>query len=36
MLVIFVMSPQVYDKNRTADDFMGSGTIPLKDLDLYK
>lgn len=27
---------QVYDKNRTADEFMGSSTISLKDLELYK
>ncbi|KAM9351988.1 LOW QUALITY PROTEIN: multiple C2 and transmembrane domain-containing protein 2 [Symphorus nematophorus] len=27
---------RVYDKNRTADEFMGSSTICLKDLDLYK
>uniref|UniRef100_A0AAQ6IJJ0 C2 domain-containing protein n=1 Tax=Anabas testudineus TaxID=64144 RepID=A0AAQ6IJJ0_ANATE len=26
----------VYDKNRTADEFMGSSTISLKDLELYK
>ncbi|KAK2842232.1 hypothetical protein Q5P01_012432 [Channa striata] len=27
---------RVYDKNRTADDFMGSSNIALKDLELYK
>ncbi|XP_072291133.1 multiple C2 and transmembrane domain-containing protein 2 [Eucyclogobius newberryi] len=27
---------RVYDKNRTSDDFMGSSTIDLKSLDLYK
>ncbi|XP_047208581.1 multiple C2 and transmembrane domain-containing protein 2 isoform X2 [Girardinichthys multiradiatus] len=27
---------RVYDKNLTADDFMGSSTISLKDLDLHK
>uniref|UniRef100_A0A8P4G6V6 Multiple C2 domains, transmembrane 2a n=1 Tax=Dicentrarchus labrax TaxID=13489 RepID=A0A8P4G6V6_DICLA len=26
----------VYDKNRTSDDFMGSSTICLKNLELYK
>ncbi|XP_067358582.1 multiple C2 and transmembrane domain-containing protein 2 isoform X2 [Channa argus] len=27
---------RVYDKNRTADEFMGSSTIDMKDLELYK
>uniref|UniRef100_A0A3Q4I1A6 Multiple C2 domains, transmembrane 2a n=1 Tax=Neolamprologus brichardi TaxID=32507 RepID=A0A3Q4I1A6_NEOBR len=27
---------QVYDKNRTSDDFMGSGFISLRDLELHK
>uniref|UniRef100_A0A3Q1AUQ4 C2 domain-containing protein n=1 Tax=Amphiprion ocellaris TaxID=80972 RepID=A0A3Q1AUQ4_AMPOC len=27
---------QIYDKNRTADEFMGSSSISLKDLELYK
>ncbi|XP_042352093.1 multiple C2 and transmembrane domain-containing protein 2 isoform X2 [Plectropomus leopardus] len=27
---------RVYDKNRTADEFMGSSAISLKNLDLYK
>lgn len=27
---------QVYDKNFTADDFMGSSTISLKNLELHK
>ncbi|XP_067445802.1 multiple C2 and transmembrane domain-containing protein 2 isoform X1 [Thunnus thynnus] len=27
---------RVYDKNRTSDDFMGSSTISLKALELYK
>ncbi|KAM3870613.1 multiple C2 and transmembrane domain-containing protein 2-like [Diretmus argenteus] len=27
---------RVYDKNRTADEFMGSGSISLKNLELYK
>ncbi|XP_033997476.1 multiple C2 and transmembrane domain-containing protein 2 isoform X1 [Trematomus bernacchii] len=27
---------RVYDKNRTADEFMGSSTISLKSLELYK
>ncbi|XP_074534153.1 multiple C2 and transmembrane domain-containing protein 2 isoform X2 [Halichoeres trimaculatus] len=27
---------RVYDKNRTADEFMGSSSIPLKNLDLYR
>ncbi|XP_049429042.1 multiple C2 and transmembrane domain-containing protein 2 isoform X3 [Epinephelus fuscoguttatus] len=27
---------RVYDKNRTADEFMGSGMISLKNLDLYR
>lgn len=27
---------RVYDKNRTSDDFMGSGTIDLKNLELYR
>ncbi|XP_029377993.1 multiple C2 and transmembrane domain-containing protein 2 isoform X1 [Echeneis naucrates] len=31
-----IVEVRVYDKNRTADDFMGSSLIPLKDLDLYK
>lgn len=35
-LFIFFMLLQVYDKNRTSDDFMGSSTISLKSLELYK
>lgn len=31
-----LMLLQVYDKNRTSDDFMGSSTISLKNLELYK
>lgn len=31
-----IVDVRVYDKNRTADDFMGASTIPLKNLDLYK
>ncbi|CAJ1056822.1 multiple C2 and transmembrane domain-containing protein 2 [Xyrichtys novacula] len=31
-----IVEVRVYDKNRTADEFMGSGTIPLKNLELYK
>ncbi|KAM7396678.1 hypothetical protein PAMP_019702 [Pampus punctatissimus] len=31
-----IVEVRVYDKNRTTDDFMGSGTISLKDLELYK
>ncbi|XP_071356000.1 multiple C2 and transmembrane domain-containing protein 2 isoform X3 [Trachinotus anak] len=31
-----IVEVRVYDKNRTTDDFMGSSSIPLKDLDLYK
>ncbi|XP_045893376.1 multiple C2 and transmembrane domain-containing protein 2 [Micropterus dolomieu] len=31
-----VVDVRVYDKNRTADEFMGASTIALKDLDLYK
>ncbi|XP_023259748.1 multiple C2 and transmembrane domain-containing protein 2-like isoform X1 [Seriola lalandi dorsalis] len=31
-----IVEVRVYDKNRTADEFMGSGAIPLKDIDLYK
>ncbi|KAM7002987.1 multiple C2 and transmembrane domain-containing protein 2 [Tautogolabrus adspersus] len=31
-----IVDVRVYDKNRTADDFMGSSTIPLKHLELYK
>lgn len=27
---------QVYNKNRTADEFMGSSSLYLKDFDLYK
>lgn len=27
---------RVYDKNRTSDDFMGSSTIDLKNLELYR
>lgn len=36
ILMMFVMLLQVYDKNRTADEFMGSGMISLKNLDLYR
>ncbi|KAK7890936.1 hypothetical protein WMY93_022899 [Mugilogobius chulae] len=28
--------PEVYDKNRTSDDFMGSTIIDLKNLELYR
>ncbi|XP_073328262.1 multiple C2 and transmembrane domain-containing protein 2 [Pagrus major] len=31
-----VVEVRVYDKNRTSDDFMGSSTISLKSLELYK
>ncbi|XP_044049856.1 multiple C2 and transmembrane domain-containing protein 2 isoform X2 [Siniperca chuatsi] len=31
-----IVEVRVYDKNRTADEFMGSSTIALKNLDLYK
>ena len=31
-----VMLLQVYDKNRAADEFMGSSSISLKNLDLYR
>ncbi|XP_041795588.1 multiple C2 and transmembrane domain-containing protein 2 isoform X3 [Chelmon rostratus] len=31
-----IVEVRVYDKNRTADEFMGSGTISLKNLELYK
>nr|XP_057931905.1 multiple C2 and transmembrane domain-containing protein 2 isoform X2 [Doryrhamphus excisus] len=31
-----VVEVRVYDKNRTSDEFMGSSTIALKDLELYK
>ncbi|XP_026220935.1 multiple C2 and transmembrane domain-containing protein 2 isoform X2 [Anabas testudineus] len=31
-----IVEVRVYDKNRTADEFMGSSTISLKDLELYK
>ncbi|KAM9754451.1 multiple C2 and transmembrane domain-containing protein 2 isoform 2-T2 [Menidia menidia] len=31
-----VVEVRVYDKNRTADDFMGSSTISLKNLELHK
>ncbi|XP_028286013.1 multiple C2 and transmembrane domain-containing protein 2 isoform X2 [Parambassis ranga] len=31
-----IVDVRVYDKNRTSDDFMGSSTISLKNLDLYK
>ncbi|XP_040894047.1 multiple C2 and transmembrane domain-containing protein 2 isoform X2 [Toxotes jaculatrix] len=31
-----IVEVRVYDKNRTTDDFMGSSTIPLKNLELYK
>lgn len=27
---------QVYDKNRTSDEFMGSSFISLRDLELHK
>ncbi|XP_019118533.2 multiple C2 and transmembrane domain-containing protein 2 isoform X1 [Larimichthys crocea] len=31
-----IVEVRVYDKNRTADEFMGSSTISLKNLELYK
>nr|XP_020499217.1 multiple C2 and transmembrane domain-containing protein 2 [Labrus bergylta] len=31
-----IVDVRVYDKNRTADEFMGSSMIPLKNLELYK
>ncbi|XP_039989878.1 multiple C2 and transmembrane domain-containing protein 2 isoform X2 [Xiphias gladius] len=31
-----IVEVRVYNKNRTADEFMGSSTIPLKILELYK
>ncbi|XP_061534272.1 multiple C2 and transmembrane domain-containing protein 2 isoform X2 [Phycodurus eques] len=31
-----IVDVRVYDKNRTSDEFMGSSTIPLKNLELYK
>uniref|UniRef100_UPI003AAE5970 multiple C2 and transmembrane domain-containing protein 2-like n=1 Tax=Centroberyx gerrardi TaxID=166262 RepID=UPI003AAE5970 len=31
-----VVEVRVYDKNRTSDEFMGSSTIALKNLELYK
>ncbi|XP_061679924.1 multiple C2 and transmembrane domain-containing protein 2 isoform X3 [Syngnathoides biaculeatus] len=31
-----IVDVRVYDKNRTTDEFMGSSTIPLKNLELYK
>ncbi|XP_041651749.1 multiple C2 and transmembrane domain-containing protein 2 [Cheilinus undulatus] len=31
-----IVDVRVYDKNRTADEFMGASTIPLKNLELYK
>ncbi|XP_054632867.1 multiple C2 and transmembrane domain-containing protein 2 isoform X2 [Dunckerocampus dactyliophorus] len=31
-----IVEVRVYDKNRTSDEFMGSSTIALKDLELYK
>lgn len=31
-----VVEVRVYNKNRTSDDFMGSGTIDLKNLELYR
>ncbi|XP_058501917.1 multiple C2 and transmembrane domain-containing protein 2 isoform X2 [Solea solea] len=31
-----VVEVRVYDKNRTSDDFMGSSSISLKNLDLYR
>uniref|UniRef100_A0A8P4FYN9 Multiple C2 domains, transmembrane 2a n=1 Tax=Dicentrarchus labrax TaxID=13489 RepID=A0A8P4FYN9_DICLA len=31
-----IVEVRVYDKNRTSDDFMGSSTICLKNLELYK
>ncbi|XP_022065728.2 multiple C2 and transmembrane domain-containing protein 2 isoform X1 [Acanthochromis polyacanthus] len=31
-----VVDVRVYDKNRTTDDFMGSSSISLKNLELYK
>lgn len=36
VLNIFLILLQVYNKNRTADEFMGSSTISLKNLELYK
>uniref|UniRef100_A0A672JF99 Multiple C2 and transmembrane domain-containing protein 2-like n=1 Tax=Salarias fasciatus TaxID=181472 RepID=A0A672JF99_SALFA len=33
---IFVITLQVYDKNRTTDEFMGSSSICLTNLELYK
>lgn len=34
--VKFVMTLQVYDKNLTSDEFMGSSTISLRNLELQK
>ncbi|XP_070764284.1 multiple C2 and transmembrane domain-containing protein 2 isoform X3 [Enoplosus armatus] len=31
-----IVEVRVYDKNRTSDEFMGSSTIDLKNLELYK
>ncbi|XP_057692150.1 multiple C2 and transmembrane domain-containing protein 2 isoform X2 [Corythoichthys intestinalis] len=31
-----IVDVRVYDKNLTTDEFMGSSTIPLKNLELYK
>lgn len=37
VLAFFIVTPlQVYNKNRTADEFMGSSSLYLKDFDLYK
>lgn len=36
ILMMFLILLQVYDKNRAADEFMGSSTISLKNLELYK
>uniref|UniRef100_A0A8C6WW79 Multiple C2 domains, transmembrane 2a n=1 Tax=Neogobius melanostomus TaxID=47308 RepID=A0A8C6WW79_9GOBI len=35
-LKCFFFLAKVYDKNRTSDDFMGSSTIDLKSLELYR
>ncbi|XP_029991821.1 multiple C2 and transmembrane domain-containing protein 2 isoform X3 [Sphaeramia orbicularis] len=31
-----IVEVRVYDKNRTSDEFMGSGSLSLKELELYK
>lgn len=36
LLEMFVLTLQVYDKNLTSDDFMGSSTISLRNLELQK